>query len=211
MNSKRLYFALLGTLGIALIGIVGGTYAINKMLTTQASSLTGLKAQALADTEEQATLRKAKAEVEKYASLNKIAKAIVPQDKDQAEAVREIVNIAGQSGVSLASISFPASNLGTTATGAQAAPSTTKTTTPSASASLSQLQPVKNISGVYQLQITIQGDSNKPVSYSQFISFLQALEKNRRTAQVNTITLTPSASNRNLLTFTLTLYEYIKP
>lgn len=212
MNSRRLYYVMLGVVGVALIGIAAGTYGINTMLTKQSTTLVGLKAQSQADTQEQLTLRKAKTEVAKYASLNTIAKSIVPQDKDQAEAVREIFNIAGQNGISLASVTFPASSLGTTATGGQAAQSTAAPTkSASSSASLSQLQPVKSIDGVYQLQITVTGDPNKPVSYSQIINFLRALENNRRTAQVSTITLTPSASNHSLLTFTLTLYEYIKP
>ena len=138
--------------------------------------------------------------VKTYAELEKIAKSVVPQDKDQAEAVREIVNIAAANGVSLSTISFPASNLGSL--NAQATTTTT---------SLSQLQPVKNIPGVYQLQISVVGDPNKPVAYDKFISFLAALERNRRTAQVSTISIQPNLANRNLLTFTLSLNEYIKP
>jgi hypothetical protein len=70
---------------------------------------------------------------------------------------------------------------------------------------------VPNIPGVYQLQITVEGDSSKPVQYNSFLNFLTALEHNRRTAQVSTVSIAPSASNPNLLSFTLTLEEYIKP
>jgi len=61
------------------------------------------------------------------------------------------------------------------------------------------------------LQISVASDSTKPVPYSRFITFLSALEHNRRTSQVNTITLDPNKDNSNLLSFTLGLSEYIKP
>ena len=217
MTSKRLYFLLSGLIGLLFIGLIAGTYGANSLLSSQANTLTGLKAKSLALAQEQSSLNKAKKDIQTYSGLNQIAKSVVPQDKDQAEAVREIVNIAAQYNVSLAAINFPASTLGANATApASAAPASASATAPAASkstsaGSLSQLQPVKNIPGVYQLPITVVGDPNKPVPYNQFVSFLSAMEHNRRTAQVSTITIQPNASNRNLLTFSLNLNEYIKP
>lgn len=200
MTSKRLRLLLIGFIGILFFGLIGGTYGANSLLEKQADKLITLKAKIEALNTEQQGLVKAKKDIKTYAELEKIAKSVVPQDKDQAEAVREIVNIAAANGVSLSTISFPASNLGSL--NAQATTTTT---------SLSQLQPVKNIPGVYQLQISVVGDPNKPVAYDKFISFLAALERNRRTAQVSTISIQPNLANRNLLTFTLSLNEYIKP
>ena len=53
-----------------------------------------------------------------YSPLEKIAKIVVPQDKDQAKAVLEIVKIAGESGIKPTAINFPVSTLGNAATGA---------------------------------------------------------------------------------------------
>lgn len=206
MTSKRLRLILIGLMGLLFIGLIAGTYEADQLLKSQANKLITLKAKTQALAAEQLGLTKAKIDIKTYSDLESIAKSVVPQDKDQAEAVREIVNIAAANGISLATISFPASNLGSTTTSAASAVTTTKTT-----ASLSQLQPVKNISGVYQLQINVVGDSTKPVAYDKFISFLSALEHNRRTAQVSTISIQPNLTNRNLLTFTLSLNEYIKP
>ena len=219
MTSKRLYFVLLGVIGLLCIGLVAGAYGVNNLLTSQAGKLTGLKAQNQALTQEQQSLIKAKAQIKKYGDLEKIAKSVVPQDKNQAEAVREIVNIASANGISLAAINFPSSTLGTVGAAASGGASPTsssaaKTAIPSSSSksgSLSQLQPVKNIPGVYQLVITVQGDSAHPVSYDKIINFLGSLEHNRRTAQVNTISLQPSTASPGLLTFTISLSEYIKP
>jgi hypothetical protein len=216
MNAKRLYLVLCGVIGLLLIGLLAGTYGADKLLTGQASKLTSLKAKSQALDQEQIILAKAKKEVKTYAGLDHIAHAVVPQDKDQAEAVREIVNIASSNGVSLASISFPASSLGGTPGSATSTSSSASSASAAASAqskakALSQLQPVKNISGVYLLQIVVAGDPNQPVPYNQFINFLSDLEHNRRTAQVSSIVLQPDAHNRNHLSFTLTLNEYIKP
>lgn len=204
MTSKHLRWLLMGLLGLLFVGLVAGTYEANTLFESQATKLVGLKAKSLALTSEQQSLVQAKKDIVTYSGLEKIAKSVVPQDKDQAEAVREIVNIAASNGVSLATVSFPASTLGSSNALAS-------TTTKSSGSSLSQLTAVKNIPGVYQLQITVVGDPTKPVAYDKFISFLAALEHNRRTAQVIAIGIQPNTANRSLLTFSLTLNEYIKP
>lgn len=209
MNAKRVYFLMLSLVVVLLVGIGGGTYGVNVLLEKQSTHLVSLKAQSKQLNDEQIGLAKEKKEVTQYANLNTIAKSIVPQDKDQAEAVQQIVNIANNNKIKLANISFPSSNLG-----AVTAPKTTTTTTPSnpsASSALTQVTPVVGIQGVYNLQITLQSDTNAPVSYAQFISFLQGLENNRRTAQVSSIAISPVPANRSLLTFTLIINEYVKP
>jgi hypothetical protein len=215
MTPKRIYFGLIGMIFALFIGLLAGTYGINSLLSSRADKLTQLKAKSQALDQEQLSLANAKKEVAKYSSLQQTAQSIVPEDKDQAEAVREIVKIAAANNISLASVTFPASTLG----GSSASSSSgVGVSTPSASAvsnpnagKLSQLLLVKNIPSVYSLQITVQSDPNKPVSYASFINFLNDLEHNRRTAQISSISLQPNTNNPNLLTFTLVLNEYIKP
>lgn len=213
MSSKRLYLILAGVICLLMVGLLAGTYGANKLLSSRAATLTNLKAKTKAQALQQDSLRKAKKDIEKYSDLQKIAQAVVPEDKNQAQAVRQIVNIAEANGISLASVTFPASTLGNS--GAKSSTSATATTPPpspnSPATRLSQLTPVKGIPGVYELAITIQNDSNSAVPYSKFISFLSDLEQDRRTAQVSNISLQPLATNRNLLVFSLSLTEYIKP
>lgn len=218
MSSKQLYYVFVGLIVLLFVGLLGGVYGTNKLLTSQASKLTALKTKSLAQDQEQATLKKAKKQIAQYTDLNKIAQSVVPQDKNQAEAVREIVNLAADNDVQLASISFPASTLGNTASGAAAASTSATTATPSVAATattdkasaLSQLTPVKTMPGVYQLTINILSTS-KAVKYNQLINFLHALEQNRRTAQVTAITIQPSTDDPSVLSFQLSLNEYIKP
>lgn len=215
MTSKRLHLVLLGAIGLLLCALVGGTYLLNSALTKKGEQLTSLKAQTLALQQEQVGLAKAKKQVAAYADLEKVTRAIVPEDKSQAEAVREIVKIAGANRITLSSITFPASTLGATATTKPGASATAKPAAPvnqdAKTNTLSQLQTVPNIPGVYLLEITIQNDEKNPINYAQFINFLDGLENNRRTSQVSGITIQPDSKNRSLLTFTLTLNGYIKP
>ncbi len=200
MNSKRIYYAMIFVIVLLVAAIFGGAYMANLQLQRQAKILTDYKTKAAVLQREQAGLVKAKKDVATYSDLEKIAKTIVPQDKDQAQAVREIINIASEAGIKPTSITFPTSTLGTPTSSAS-----------SKQSALSQLTPVKGISGVYNLQITVQQDSTSPVPYTKFIDFLSRLEQNRRTAQVTSVLLQPSPTNRTMVSFTLTLDEYIKP
>lgn len=213
MTSKRINLVLLAAIGLLFIGLLAGAYGINSLLSSQAVKLTNLKAKNLALSQQHQSLAKAKKEIATYSDLEKITHSVVPEDKNQTVAVREIVNIADTNDINLTSITFPASSLGGTVVGGATSSGATSTP-PAASAkttALSQLLPVKNIAGVYQLLISVQSDANKPVPYSKFIDFLSDLEHNRHTAQVSNIVIQPDSTNRNNLTFSLSLNEYIKP
>ncbi len=211
MNTKRFFFVMVGVLSLLVISNVGAVVVGNAILQGKSARLNNFKLDSRVLDEQQNSLNQAKKDIEKYNELVKIAKAVVPQDKDQAEAVREIVKIATDNGIILSTISFPASTLG------QAAP---KVTTPTDSstpapkvttAPVTQVLAVEGIPGVFSLQITIQQDASSPITYNKFISFLGSLEQNRRTAQVSNVTVQPNPQDRSLLTFSLTVNAYIKP
>jgi hypothetical protein len=208
MNSKRVFYVMIAAVAILFLAIIGSAYVANSLLQTQSTKLLALKLQSEVLDQEQTSLIKAKKDIQNYSSLEKIAKTIVPQDKDQARAVREIIKIANDSGISPSAITFPVSTLGGAGTKSVGA-ATPKTS--AAKSALSQLNPVKDIKGVYVMKITITQDAADPVTYDKFIDFLSRLEQNRRTAQVSSIILQPSTTNRNQLSFTLTVDEFIKP
>jgi hypothetical protein len=215
MNAKRTHFLLIGLFVVLVGGLVGGAYEVNGFLGTRATKLADLKLQEQQLESQQTGLKKAKQDVTTYGALSNITKQIVPQDKDQAQTVREIVNIAASAGVHITTIAFPQSTLGTAPAAKPGAAPVSGAATPSAAISsksaLSQLVAVPNIPGVYLLQITVSNDPDTEVTYPQLYNFLSGLENNRRTALVSDIVINPDAANRNLLEFTLTLNEYIKP
>ena len=193
MDARRLSLVLRLLVVVALALFALSAYMATKVLETKAGDVRAAKLKSRVLEEDQLQLGRSRAEIQRYQELAAIAKNIVPQDKDQARTVREIVQLANQYGIKLGSITFPASSLGDKK-GAQ-----------------SQLQVAKGIPGVYILNITVQSDTSQPAPYDSFLSFLRALEHNRRTALVNGINIQPDVANPGLTSFTLTISEYIKP
>lgn len=206
MNSKRVLFLMIGLVVLLAGAGAASVFFGNSMLSKQGKKLLELRLEDRVIEEQQAALIAANKEIDQYADLEKIAKTVVPQDKDQARTVREINKIAEESGIKLKSVTFPASNLGqavATPTQAESENSTTPAQPP-----LTQVKPVEGIPGVYALEIVISPIDVQPVSYNKFIDFLERLEKNRRTAHVDKIAITPVG---NAISFTLTLNAYVKP
>ncbi len=208
MNSKRFYFIMLGVTAFLGIAIFGTAFLGNSLLQKQSQKLVGLKLDAKVIEAQQTSLIQAKKDIAKYEDLEKQAKAIIPQDKDQAAAVREIVKIASASGISLSSINFTSSSLGQkTVVKSESGATSTKSTTPP----LTQVEKVPGITGLYSMTLTIQSNSDQPVSYASFINFLNRLEQNRRTAHVTGVSISPDAKNPSNLSFNLVVNLYIKP
>lgn len=204
LDSHLVNRLLLGLIAVLILGSLIGANSVVNQLKNKGDTLVSLKAKNQALLQEQTDLVSAKAEVKKYASLETIAQAVVPQDKDQAEAVREIVNLAQANNITLTTIAFPSSTLGS---GVSASGSSSPATS---TLSLSQLTAVKGIPGVYALPIEIDDSQAKTaVSYSAFYNFLSSLEQNRRTSLVTGLNIQPLANG--LVTFSLTINEYIKP
>jgi hypothetical protein len=201
MNSKRIFFVMIGVLVILVLGTIGSAYVANTMLEKQAATLKNLKLLSQVNDQEEISLTQAKKDIKKYDELQQIAKTIVPQEKDQAETVRDIVQLAADSGFKPTSIALPTSTLGASAAGAATNVGT----------NLTQLTPVKGNNGLYVMEITITQDSSSSIPFTQFIDFLSRLEQNRRTALVSSVVLQPSTKIPGNLSFTLTLDKYIKP
>lgn len=220
MTAKKVFYGLVVG-SFLLCGLIIGTAALgNIVFKKQFEKLSELKAHNQVLEQQSLSLIKAKQDVEKYSELDEITKQIVPQDKDQARTVIEINKIALESGIHLSSISFEPSTLGDSRplTSTPTANSEGSSTTPDQAASspsatsraLTQVQPVAGIPGVYSLGVIIQTDENDSVSYGQFLTFLEKLESNRRTAHVGRISITPENGGADV-TFSLTLNAFVRP
>jgi hypothetical protein len=205
MTTRKVYFVLLGVLGCVFLAAIGGTFYGTKMLKKTGNTLLELKLQHAVLGKEATLLTQAKQDITKYSDLEKVAKSIVPQEKDQARTVREIVSLATQSDVSLNAISFPESTLGQTGAAAKKDPKAA-----SAPAGTTQLTPIKGLAGVYAMPISVESNKDRPISYNQLLAFLKRLEQNRRTSHVTDISILPTEENRNLVTFSLKVNAYIK-
>ncbi len=215
MTSKKVFFVMAGVAGLMAILVIGAIAASDTLLQKQSTKLVNLKLENQVIEMQKTSLAQAKKDIEKYAELESTAKQLVPQDKDQARAVREIISLGEQAGIRISSITFPSSNLGQ-ATPQAITPAPTSDTDPSTPAApklppLTQAQAVTGIGGLFTLDIVIVSDTTKPATYTRLIDFLERLEQNRRTAQVAEISIQPDGVNRTNLNFTLTLKVYIKP
>lgn len=208
MTSKKYFYIQLALFVLAIILIVAGTVAGNSALQDKSKKLSELKVESATIELQQSALIQAKKDIEKYDELDKIARSVVPQDKDQAKTVREIVALALQNNIPIKSISFETSKLGEAAAKRSASSAEGSSSTKAAEPGVSQVIPVTGISGVFMLPIQVE--SAGAVKYQDFLSFLESLEKNRRTAHVSAINLEPS-DNGETLNFDLTLNAYVKP
>lgn len=211
MTAKRAFYFMIAVLGVSvvLVGIV--VYFGNKMLAKESNKLVELKVVNSVLETQTAGLAQAQRDIEKYDGIEEITQSIVPQDKDQARAVREINVLANESGFAIKSVTFPSSNLGTKTTPAKPAEGESASPTPQPSNAISQAKPVTGLKGVYSLEATIAPQGY--VSYYDFLQFLSRLEQNRRTAQVTRISINPQSENKQdpLIDFTLTVNIFLKP
>lgn len=214
MSSKKVFFGMIALLlllaAAATALVVYGDIFMNK----ESAKLVDQRLESHLLDEQQAALTRANQDIEQYEDLEKTVQAVVPQDKDQARAVREIINIAAKSGIKISSIDFPSSSLGEKQK--KSASDNPEAPTPkseSKSSPVSQATPVDGINGVYSLEMNIVPDSNQPVSYYKFLEFLSRLENNRRTAQVTSVRIEPvgDSSTNPSVTFSLTINIFVKP
>lgn len=212
MTAKKVFYAMLGVIILVTALTIGGLVGGVSMLQKKSAELVELKLQDRLIEEQELALVRAKADIAKYEELEAISKAIVPRDKDQAKTVRELVNIAEQSNITITGITFPTSSLGTKQPTAPAAGSTNSGTTTAVPTAppLTQVKPVAGINGLYQLEVTIQTGGPAP-TYNQFLDFLSRIEQNRRTAQITSLSVQPTKINRNFVTFNITMNIFVKP
>ncbi|MDZ7786461.1 MAG: hypothetical protein U5L95_05065 [Candidatus Saccharibacteria bacterium] len=194
MNSKRFHAVLLVVVLLLVVSGVASVYFGRSLLATKTSELDELKVKNTALEEQERSLAEAKKEIDEYKSLRAVAESIVPQEKDQARTIREIVSIAGQTGTSISSIAFPSSSLGE------------KDTT---DINKTQLESVPGIPGISQLELNVAIDN--AITYESLVSFLDGLENNRRTSAISSITITPQEEgSERLLKANLNILVFIK-
>ena len=204
MTSKRIFYVMVGVAVVLVALAAFVTYTGRNLIIKEGEKLVSLKLENEVLGRRGDALIQAKNDIISYAELEQLARTVVPQDKDQARTVVDIVRMAREAGVTnIAAIEFPQSLLGEIARGSKSS----KTVDPN----LTQLTALTSPKGVYSMEIRITGDDENPIPYRPLVNFLAKLEKNRRTAQVTNISITPDDEDRRLISFSLTLTTYVKP
>jgi hypothetical protein len=215
MNAKRFYYISLGAVAVLVLLLGGSIYYMNQFLQKGSDELVQAKLASRVDEEREKYYLQAKKDLEKYKDISATLVKVLPKDKDQAKAVAEIGRIADESGIEIKQISFPSSTLGekkaaatTTTTNTTNSGSTTPT---SSTPSVTQAKPVEGVTGVLGIDTQVQfiSTENKKLTYTQLITFLEKIEKNRRTMQVSSISITPKNSDQ--IDAAISLRIFVKP
>jgi len=207
MDSKQLRMLLLSLIGAGGVVFIAICILGLSMLSSQSKKMVNLKLQSKTVDYQLTSLAQAKKQVQQYSYIKSVAAEVIPNDKDQAQAVLEIFQIANESGIAIQNVSFPTSTLSATSA--------------SSSALISQAKPVVGIKGLYSVQLTItpetgpQVPSDLQVTYPKMLDFLNRIELNQRTAQITQVNIQPQGGNNgdssSSITFTLTVNIFIKP
>lgn len=209
LNNKMLHWLLLGGLVLSVLVFFIVMIEGLSLLSAKSRQLVNLRVQSQTADAQLSNLEQTKKDVEKYSYFKDVAQTVIPNDKDQAEAVLELNQMAAQAGISLQNITFATSNLGGKTTASSAAAS-------SAASAISQAQPVPGAAGLYALELTITADNSRTlpaslqVTYPKILDFLKRIESSRRTAQIVEVNIQPVADSDSL-SLTLVINIFMKP
>lgn len=221
MNAKTMhkYLLLLFVGGLGLSAWIVRSASIQ--LTATSSELSTLRNDISNLERKREGLEKAKVVLADNAHTLSTLSKVVPEDKDQAKIVEEIYAIAEKAGVTIDSVGFPASTLGSQTT-VKAAPTTTQdpaaagsatstTATPAPQKNISQATPLKDIPGIQSIALSIGAINSKSlpagsgVRYSELMSFIRQIERNERAIQITALGIGQDKSVNGEPTFSLTI------
>jgi transcriptional regulator of acetoin/glycerol metabolism len=195
MTAKNTHKMLMIMLIMLIVIATSALFISNFMMQKSANNLVQAKLDNVGYDSEEQTYLQARKDLGEYTALNEIIQKILPQSKDQAEAVSELYKIGDETGIKIASITFPSSTLG------QKSNSNTVT----------QAKSVDGMPGVLGIDIAIELEpaSGASISYDSMINFLQRVELNRRNMQIKQITVNADTLHGGV-TFNMTLTIFVK-
>lgn len=182
MTAKKAYFIFLALLASILLGIGAIVYFSRAFLTNNANELVAKKLELETVDRTELVYRTNKLLYEKNKDTADLLATIIPAEKDQARAVRDITQIATAYDLSLRSVNFPGSDLNSA--------KKTATNETAAKASVSQAKPVAGLNGVLGMEVSLELthiNVSNSISTNQVLGFLERIENNRRNIRVTSI------------------------
>lgn len=220
MGSKRLRIVLQVLLATGILIFTAVLLSGLSTLSSKSNEVVNLKLKDKTAEAQLLSLASAKKDLQTYGYFKAIAKSVIPNDKDQAQAVLDIFQLATEAGISIQNVTFPTSSLGSSSSSTSGSSTQTNAQGASSKAVLSQAKPVTGIAGLYGIELTItpetgaQVPQQKQATYPKLLSFLKKLENNRRTAQITQVNIQPAGTETGptgLINFSLTINIFIKP
>lgn len=200
---------MIGLIVVTIFTIMGVVYFSRTMLANSQTKLVNAKLENYTFEKTEEIYRKNQKLLNENKDIANIISNIVPAEKDQAKAVRELNAIAENNNLVVSSITFPRSDL------LNKAKTTTTATTSQQSdqkeepqKAISQAKPIKGLKGVYSIELSaeISSANNDRIPTDKLLSFLENIENNRRNMRITSINISSSGDNINLK-----LLIFIKP
>lgn len=199
----------------------------NNWLTESSKELTSLRSEVVALEKKRTDLENAQHTLAKETIAIETLAKVVPDDKDQARIISELYQIATVAGVTIESVGFPASTLGsevakpapaTQTTDANSA-QTSQAQTPAPQTTVSQATPVKEIAGLQSIDLTLGAinsigmPSGSGIRFGELMNFLKLVERNKRTIQIKSLGINKgtNASGEESYNLDVTLTIFIRP
>lgn len=140
--------------------------------------------------EQIASIEETNAQLSNLKDIQEAMPSILPQDKAQSDIVEQVIILAGNNGLSINNISFPAGDS-------------------SGDFRTSQTEELEGVPGVRFIAMNF----GVQASFDTMLAFLDDLEKNQRIMQVNGVNITERAieeSDETFLDVTLEVQVYVK-
>lgn len=187
MTPKRLFYLLCAICVSLFIGIGAVVFFGNQILSKEASKIADARADESLIEQRKALKKDLEKTISEYAELKTLATKFLPDSKNQDDLVAEFYKIASDNDIEISGLTFTASGdkLG----------------------NASQTTALKDAKGVLVFPFTV---TNYDASFTQLISFMQALENNRRKLQITQIQLQPDGKTGLISVPSMAVESYIK-
>lgn len=183
-NAKKMYFILIAVLVLMGVAIMSMLYLSRDYMASSEKELVAAKLEIIKLNATEEVYTENINNLKKYGNMADILKQVVPSEKDQAKAVRELNQIMVENGFKINTIAFQSSQLNKKTT-------VVKNPDPAvvAAPSVSQAKPVKGLQGVMAMDVNVQITSHdeSPVTTNQILGMLHQIENNRRNMRVSSI------------------------
>jgi len=221
MTARQRRLIMLG--GLAFLGLLFVIIAFIGLsnLSSKSQHLVDLKVEDNKLEAQLNNLAEAKKEISQYNYFRAIVRSVIPNDKDQVQAVADVLQFASQSGNTIQGITFPPSTLRSKLPAVGGTSGSSATAPGAAHTAITQAKPVAGIPGLYSVELTIThtADASTPAAgqstYPELLDFLNRIEQNRRTAQISQVNITPILDNNGTPTpyinFVIITNIFMKP
>jgi hypothetical protein len=186
MNAKRFFYTLIALHFLLVIAIGGAVYLGDKLLAKQSQKIAQAKAEDELIEQKKRVKKQLEKKITEIGELKTLAEKFLPDTKNQEELVAEFYSISKQYGIDISGLTFNDSGASISST--------------------SQTAPLKDAKGVLVFPFKT---SNFTTNFSTLLTFMQALENNRRKIQITNIDLQPTI-NGQIIVGSMSMESYIR-